>query len=137
MQMAGIFAQDRTFTQPVVWVTTLVMACISHRSSGCAFFFSWKRFPGRDGIMVARRRPGHRRRIPSAAYASRLQDLPKWVEYFLTVCGTLTLEGGPIFWVATHRQHHQNTDKEGDPHSPREGGFWAHVGWLLTGQDHA
>ena len=58
----------------------------------------------------------------------------KWVEYFLTVCGTLALEGGPIFWVATHRMHHQNTDVEGDPHSPRDGGFWAHMGWILTGQ---
>ena len=57
----------------------------------------------------------------------------KWMEYVLTVCGTLALEGGPIFWVATHRMHHQNTDKEGDPHSPRDGGFWAHTGWLLTG----
>jgi stearoyl-CoA desaturase (delta-9 desaturase) len=56
------------------------------------------------------------------------------MEYLLTICATLTLEGGPIFWVAIHRMHHQNTDKEGDPHSPREGGFWAHVGWLLTGQ---
>jgi stearoyl-CoA desaturase (delta-9 desaturase) len=59
---------------------------------------------------------------------------PKWVEYFLTTCGTLALEGGPIFWVATHRKHHQNTDKEGDPHSPRDGGFWAHMGWILTGK---
>jgi len=56
------------------------------------------------------------------------------MEYFLTLCGTLALEGGPIFWVAIHRQHHQNTDREGDPHSPREGRFWAHAGWLLTGQ---
>ena len=30
------------------------------------------------------------------------------VEYFLTWCGTLALEGGPIFWVATHRNHHQH-----------------------------
>jgi fatty-acid desaturase len=58
----------------------------------------------------------------------------RWMEYVLTVCATLALEGGPIFWVATHRQHHQNADKEGDPHSPREGGFWAHIGWILTGQ---
>src|SRR5262249_34962401 len=27
----------------------------------------------------------------------------KLFEYFLAVCGTLTLEGGPMFWVATHR----------------------------------
>ena len=26
----------------------------------------------------------------------------KAFEYFLAVCGTMTLEGGPIFWVATH-----------------------------------
>jgi stearoyl-CoA desaturase (delta-9 desaturase) len=56
------------------------------------------------------------------------------VEYFLTICGSLALEGGPIFWVATHRQHHQTADKEGDPHSPRDGSFWAHMGWILTGR---
>src|SRR5690348_6767955 len=32
----------------------------------------------------------------------------KWVEYALTWCATLALEGGPIFWVATHRIHHQH-----------------------------
>ena len=35
----------------------------------------------------------------------------KAFEYFLAVCGTLTLEGGPIFWVATHRVHHQHSDQ--------------------------
>jgi sn-1 stearoyl-lipid 9-desaturase len=58
----------------------------------------------------------------------------KWVEYFLTICGTLALEGGPIFWVATHRIHHQYSDHEGDPHSPREGTYWAHMGWIFTGK---
>ena len=48
------------------------------------------------------------------------------------VGGTLALEGGPIFWVATHRIHHQHSDREGDPHTPHDGGFWAHVGWILT-----
>ena len=57
-------------------------------------------------------------------------------EYFLAFCGTLTLEGGPIFWVATHRQHHQLSDHDGDPHSPRDGGFWAHMGWSLFGDTH-
>lgn len=59
---------------------------------------------------------------------------PKAVEYFLAVCGTLTLEGGPISWVGTHRVHHQKSDRDGDPHSPRHGGFWAHMGWVLCGQ---
>jgi fatty-acid desaturase len=58
---------------------------------------------------------------------------PKWLEYLMAVCATLSLEGGPIFWVATHRVHHQHSDREGDPHTPREGGWWAHTGWLLWG----
>jgi stearoyl-CoA desaturase (delta-9 desaturase) len=58
----------------------------------------------------------------------------KWMEYFLTLCGTLALEGGPIFWVATHRIHHQHSDHEGDPHTPREGTYWAHMGWIMTGK---
>jgi stearoyl-CoA desaturase (delta-9 desaturase) len=35
--------------------------------------------------------------------------------------------------VATHRLHHQRSDQPGDPHSPREGAFWAHMGWILFG----
>lgn len=64
----------------------------------------------------------------------RSYKVPRPIEYFLAVCGTLTLEGGPISWVGTHRIHHQNSDKEGDPHSPHDGGWWAHMGWILSGQ---
>jgi fatty-acid desaturase len=60
----------------------------------------------------------------------------KLFEYFLAVCGTLTLEGGPIFWVATHRLHHQHSDQPEDPHTPRVSGFWAHLGWILFGEAH-
>jgi stearoyl-CoA desaturase (delta-9 desaturase) len=59
---------------------------------------------------------------------------PKLFEYFLAVCGTLTLEGGPIFWVAVHRRHHQHSDQPLDPHTPRVSGFWAHIGWILFGE---
>jgi stearoyl-CoA desaturase (Delta-9 desaturase) len=63
----------------------------------------------------------------------RSYKVPLALEYFFAVCGTLTLEGGPIFWVGTHRIHHQTSDRPGDPHSPRDGAWWAHVGWLLFG----
>jgi fatty-acid desaturase len=36
--------------------------------------------------------------------------------------------------VGTHRVHHQLSDHEGDPHSPTEGTFWAHMGWIMSGQ---
>jgi stearoyl-CoA desaturase (delta-9 desaturase) len=67
-------------------------------------------------------------------HTHRSYKVPTALEYFFAVCGTLTLEGGPIFWVATHRLHHQNSDQAGDPHSPRDGGWWAHAGWILLGE---
>jgi stearoyl-CoA desaturase (delta-9 desaturase) len=67
-------------------------------------------------------------------HTHRSYQVPLALEYFFAVCGTLTLEGGPIFWVATHRLHHQKSDQPGDPHSPHDGGWWAHMGWLLLGE---
>ncbi len=58
----------------------------------------------------------------------------KWIEYFLAVCGTLALEGGPMFWVATHRVHHRFSDKDGDPHTPCDGKWWSHIVWMLVGE---
>ena len=58
---------------------------------------------------------------------------PKAIEYFLTLCGLLTMEGGAINWVVTHRIHHAHTDVPGDPHTPRDGRWWSHMGWILTG----
>jgi len=66
-------------------------------------------------------------------HTHRSYRVPLWMEYFFAFCGALTLEGGPIFWVATHRIHHQKSDRDGDPHTPREGTWWAHMGWILTG----
>lgn len=58
---------------------------------------------------------------------------PKWLEYSLTMLGSLAIQDGAIKWVATHRIHHAHTDTEHDPHSPREGGYWAHLGWIIRG----
>ena len=58
-------------------------------------------------------------------------EAPLWVRRFLTVCGTLAVQGGPIAWVATHRLHHAHSDKELDPHNSRKGFWWAHIGWIF------
>ena len=67
-------------------------------------------------------------------HTHRSYNPPKWFERFLALCGTLTLEGGPIFWVAVHRIHHQRSDQEGDPHTPRDGKWWSDVLWTLFGE---
>jgi len=67
-------------------------------------------------------------------HTHRSYVVPQPLEFFFALCGALTLEGGPITWVATHRIHHQNSDKPGDPHSPHDGAWWSHVGWLIWGE---
>jgi len=129
----SIFKRDRTFTEPVNWITAFFMVGFHIGAIAALFFFTWKAFvlacllwwvSGSLGIGM-----GYHRLLTHRGYKT-----PKWLEYFLTVCGTLALEGGPIAWVGTHRVHHQNTDKEGDPHSPRDGGLWSHMGWIMTGK---
>lgn len=63
---------------------------------------------------------------------------PKWLEYLLTIFGTMSIQSEPYKWVATHRIHHQFTDTDKDPHSPRPGFWWAHIIWIMhgTAQDH-
>src|SRR5437879_5258499 len=115
------------------WTTTTFMVLFHLGAIAALFFFTWKALAvaaflwwvsGSLGIGM-----GYHRLLTHRGYKT-----PKWVEYFLTVCATLALEGGPIFWVATHRIHHQYADKEGDPHSPIDGTWWAHMGWILTGK---
>ena len=65
------------------------------------------------------------------------------MEWFLMILGCTAGQSSPFFWIATHREHHQFTDLEGDPHSPYiwNGtllGFWrglwhSHVGWIPAG----
>ena len=59
---------------------------------------------------------------------------PKWLEYALAYCGVLAVQGDPMEWVSSHRYHHLHTDTPLDPHSPYEGFWWSHMGWLLDNQ---
>jgi stearoyl-CoA desaturase (delta-9 desaturase) len=117
----------------VNWVTASFMIVFHLGAIAALFFFTWKALfvtlflwwlTGGLGVGM-----GYHRLLTHRGYKT-----PKWVEYILAVCGTLSLEGGPIFWVATHRIHHQHSDKEGDPHSPVDGKWWAHMGWILVGK---
>jgi fatty-acid desaturase len=117
---------------------TAIFLLISHIATIVAlFFWSWPAvisavvfywIAGSLGIGM-----GYHRLLTHRGY-----KVPKLVEYFLATCGALSLEGGPIQWVVTHRIHHAHTDREGDPHTPRDGGWWAHIGWILwgTAQNH-
>jgi len=57
--------------------------------------------------------------------------LPKVLEYAAAYCGALAVQGDPIEWVSSHRYHHVHCDTPKDPHTPYEGFWWSHMGWLL------
>jgi stearoyl-CoA desaturase (delta-9 desaturase) len=52
----------------------------------------------------------------------------------LATLGTLAVQKGVLWWAANHRRHHRCADATGDPHSPREGLAWSHVGWFLSSE---
>ncbi len=56
------------------------------------------------------------------------------VRFIILALATMSFQGGPATWAATHRRHHARADKPGDPHSPVEGLFHAHFGWLPKGR---
>ncbi len=49
----------------------------------------------------------------------------------LLTLGSMAMQDKPSDWAATHKRHHAHADKEGDPHSPLEGFWHAHFGWLF------
>ncbi len=130
MEKVSDFAEGR---ERINWTTTIFMVVFHVGAIVALFMFSWQALAatfalwwiaGSLGVGM-----GFHRLLTHRGY-----KVPKWVEYFLTVCGTLAIEGGQIDWVVTHRIHHAHTEQEGvDPHTPRDGKWWAHMGWILRG----
>jgi sn-1 stearoyl-lipid 9-desaturase len=58
-------------------------------------------------------------------------QVPKWLEYFFVFCGTLAMQGGPIWWVGLHRHHHLYSDQPVDHHDSNKGFWWSHMGWMF------
>jgi stearoyl-CoA desaturase (delta-9 desaturase) len=65
-------------------------------------------------------------------FTHRAFDAPSAVRVGLAVLGSMAAQGPLLFWVASHRVHHQFSDRAEDPHSPVASSLWhAHVGWML------
>jgi stearoyl-CoA desaturase (delta-9 desaturase) len=93
------------------------------------FFFTWKAlalfavmswFTGSIGVCLA-----FHRLLTHGSFCTY-----RPVRWFLAAVGQLAGEGTVLQWVATHRKHHAYSDQPEDPHTPREGGFWAHMNWM-------
>jgi stearoyl-CoA desaturase (delta-9 desaturase) len=131
-------AENINLHGPYNWINVIIVSLFHVGAVAALFFLSWSSVvtvlllwwvSGSLGVGM-----GFHRLLTHRGYKA-----PKVVEYFLTFCGLLALEGGAINWVVTHRLHHSMTDKFGDPHTPRDGKWWSHIGWIMRGtaQQHA
>ena len=131
--MQNVVEFARPDTGKVNWNTLTAVTVFHLLAIPAFFFFSWQNFlaafvlwwlAGSLGIGV-----GYHRLLTHRGFTC-----PKWVEYTLSVLGTLALQSGPLTWVTTHRIHHAFTETDKDPHSPRNGTYWSHIGWIMRGQ---
>ena len=110
------------------WPSTIVFSIFHIGAIAALFFFTWKALICAVVLYVMAINMGigmcYHRLLTHRGYRT-----PKWVEYVLTTFACLALEGGPMFWVATHRVHHQNSDQPGDPHTRMR----VHGGHTLAG----
>lgn len=117
------------------WVFFVVIAAFHLGAIAALFTFRWSSLVVFLAMWILGQNVGvavcYHRQLTHRGFTT-----PKWLEYLMVVCGTMTLQGSPIYWVAVHRMHHQYTDKLGDPHSPRDGKWWSHMGWILHGALH-
>ena len=66
-------------------------------------------------------------------FSHRTFSTSRPVQFVFAVLGNSSVQRGPLWWAAHHREHHQNSDTEDDPHSPiRRGFWWSHVGWITS-----
>ncbi|MCA9141847.1 MAG: acyl-CoA desaturase [Planctomycetaceae bacterium] len=101
------------------------------------FFFSWEAFAvcmglywfsGSIGVCM-----GYHRLLTHGSF--KVHKPTRWALAFI---GGLSGEGCALDWVANHRKHHAHSDHDGDPHSPHDGGWWAHMlwlGWSMKGEE--
>ncbi|MEM9529651.1 MAG: acyl-CoA desaturase [Pseudomonadota bacterium] len=54
------------------------------------------------------------------------------LQLVFALIGASSVQRGPLWWAAHHREHHRYSDTERDPHSPRQGFWRSHMTWFLN-----
>jgi fatty-acid desaturase len=129
--LLAAFNRDQLSWGNVDWVVTGFLIAIHLGALAAPFFFSWTGLivcvvlhwlTCSIGICL-----GYHRYL-----AHKSMKLKAPAEFCVLAAGTISGEGSPLTWAATHRLHHQKSDQAGDPHSPFQGGaWWSHFLWLF------
>ena len=125
------FSKQRLCWSRIDWVVTGFLVVVHLGCLAAPFFFSW---PGllvflalhwltcSVGVCL-----GYHRYL-----SHRSMKLRTPAKFSVLLAGSLSGEGSPLTWAATHRLHHQKSDQDGDPHSPLHGSLWSHILWLFV-----
>jgi stearoyl-CoA desaturase (Delta-9 desaturase) len=65
-------------------------------------------------------------------FSHRSYRMGRVTQFLMAFGGTMAVQKGPLWWAGHHRVHHRYTDLDDDVHSPRDGFWWSHVGWILS-----
>jgi fatty-acid desaturase len=126
---AGFDAERRRrFSEGVDWYVVFWLGVLHVGALAAPFVFSWQAvvltvflgwLTGGIGICL-----GYHRLLTHQSFRTY-----RPVKWFIAWLGGLAGEGSAVHWVANHRKHHALSDEVGDPHSPQDGPWWAHMFW--------
>jgi stearoyl-CoA desaturase (Delta-9 desaturase) len=64
-------------------------------------------------------------------FAHRSYKMSRVMQFAMAWGASTSCQKGVLWWAAHHRAHHRYSDTERDIHSPKQGFWWSHVGWIL------
>ncbi len=67
-------------------------------------------------------------------FAHKTYQTSRGFQFVLAVVACAATQKGPLWWAAHHREHHRLADREGDVHSPKDGFYHSHQGWIFEGR---
>ncbi len=65
-------------------------------------------------------------------YSHRSYESHFLVRLFYMIFGACAIENSVRQWASDHRMHHKFVDTEQDPYNIKQGGWYAHMGWVFT-----
>ncbi|MEI2639150.1 MAG: acyl-CoA desaturase [Microthrixaceae bacterium] len=64
-------------------------------------------------------------------FSHRAYKTSRAFQFVLAFGGGMSVQKGALWWAGSHRLHHRFSDQPQDPHTPKKGFWWSHMGWIL------
>ncbi len=64
-------------------------------------------------------------------FSHRSYDSHYLLRLFYVIFGACAYENSALRWTSDHRRHHKFVDTDQDPYNIKQGGWYAHMGWIF------